>query len=254
MNQQKSLVELFGNSSEVYSWWIKRGGGRRGWCWDNIRVEMEHGFMTEVAFHTRPKAWLQHFSWNMKRLKDVMLGNKKANLWLRNYDRLDKMCWCQNVHHPLRMGVCSHWDISTLSAYVCCIPSRGLFSLSVDTHRQPHVHNIKTASDLRNTPEVIRVGSDVTTPTPVHCFSPFSVPWCVYLTPTAQVHFTCGCTCNTRRRLASVSDGLALPEPQRLLGNSSRSAGVREAHHPNLMSKTTSCIQLDPSEDTCVRF
>lgn len=56
MNQQKSLVELFGNSSEVYSWWIKRGGGRRGWCWDNIRVEMEHGFMTEVAFHTRPKA------------------------------------------------------------------------------------------------------------------------------------------------------------------------------------------------------
>ena len=155
------------------------------------------------------------------------------------------MCWCQNVHHPLCMGVCSHWDISTHSAYVCCIPSRGFLSLSFDTHCQPSTDNTKTASDLRNTPEVMSIRSDVTTPTPIHCFSPFSVSWHVYLTLTARVHFTCSGTCNTCLRSVSLSDALTLPEPQRLLGSGWRSAGVREAHHPNLMSKTTSCIQLD---------
>lgn len=215
---------------------------------------MVHGFMTEVAFHTRPKAWLQHFSWNMKRLKNVMFGNKKANLCLINYDRLDKMCWCQNVHHPLRMGVCSHWDISTLSAYVCCIPSRGFFSLGVDTHHQPYIRNIKTASDLRNTTEVISVGSHVTTPTPTHCFSPFSVPWCVLLDTDSpgslymQLHVQHVSQVGVCVRRAYVTwtaafVGKRLEECRCERSTSSESNEQNHILHP-----------AGSSEDTCVRF
>lgn len=174
---------------------------------------------------TQDQAWSQHISLKHEATERCDVTSLTKFGCEENYNQQDKMCWCKNVHHPFGSVICSHWDISTFAAYVCCVPS----CVSFEIHRQPYAGNRTTVFWTLKSQA---------------CDSTFfltivSIMMCLLDTDKPSFAW-----CATR---ATRVPGPCLYQSSLRYLNSNVwwSAGGSAARHHKLMSEMTSCIQLN---------